>query len=388
MTKNIIFCADGTWGNADGKLVSTDAPVNSLTNVSLLFKWLQGTDFTSGPSEMERSTGPEDAPIQIAKYVHGVGDGAEFFEKNLDGMFGIGVTARIANGYNYISRHYEEGDRIVLVGFSRGAYTVRALAGLIASEGLLLPALVTENSDAITKNDNAVRAWLRYRKKTNVTTVAGVVDRIDSLLSFHSFFESPELGDEAFVEVKEITAVAVWDTVGAMGMPLYDFGGKKYDLYNFANTTISEKIKHGLHAVAIDEPRMAFTPNLWDEPAKKNNVLQRLFAGAHTDIGGGNPDHSLSDVPLQWMIEQLRLVGVLFHDGLPAGCVPNNLGIGNLDALEEHRIPGIYEPRAFPAGLTLHEAVGVRQRGGLVQGGMDWKLANYDPSNLPKAPVK
>ena len=323
----------------------------------------------------------------MAKYVHGVGDGAPMLEKDFDGMFGTGVATRIANGYNYISQHYEEGDRIVLVGFSRGAYTVRALAGLIASEGLLTPALAAQDSGTVTKNDNAVKAWLRYRKKVDVTTVSGLVDRIDDMLSFHNFFESAPLPDSAFVEVKEITAVAVWDTVGAMGMPLYSFNGKKYDLYNFASTRISEKIRCGLHAVAIDEPRKAFTPTLWDEPAENNNVLQRLFAGAHTDVGGGNADHSLSDVPLQWMIEQLRNIGVLFNEGLPPGCAPDPLGMGNLSPMEEHRIPFLYGPRTFPAGMALHEAVSQRLKGGPVQAGKSFPLAPYAPINLPAASV-
>lgn len=383
MAKTIIFCADGTWGNANGALTSSDTPVNSLTNVSMLFEWLQGTNTATSTNEMERSTDPQTSPTQIAKYVHGVGDGAELGEKIVDGMFGIGVTTRIANGYNYISEHYEAGDRIVLVGFSRGAYTVRALAGLIASEGLLIPALATENKDAGTKNDNAVKAWLRYRKKTDTSVVSGIADRLDDLLSFHSFFESSDLPDTAFVAVDEITAVAVWDTVGAMGMPLYSLDGKKYDLYNFANTMISEKIKLGVHAVAIDEPRKAFTPTLWDEPAVNNNVQQRLFAGVHTDIGGGNPDHSLSDVPLKWMIEQLRDIGVLFNDGLPAACIPDERGIGNMDTSEAHTIPGLYGARAFPVSLLLHEAVSIRQSGGKVQSGAAFELADYAPKNIP-----
>ncbi|MGS0741018.1 DUF2235 domain-containing protein [Glaciimonas sp. GG7] len=402
MAKTIIFCADGTWGSADGKLVNIDhisagVPVNgvaqensgnSLTNVSMLFEWLEGETITSSPYEMERSNQPLAAPTQIAKYVHGVGDGAEFADKVVDGMFGIGVVARIANGYNYISEHYKVGDRIVLVGFSRGAYTVRALAGLIASEGLLTPALATESCDAgSAKYDNAVKAWLRYRKKSDTTVISRLLDWIDSVINYRYFFSSSALPTSAFVAVSEITAVAVWDTVGAMGIPLYGFKGKKVDSFNFASNVLSPKVKLGLHAVAIDEPRKAFTPTLWDET---KNVKQRLFAGVHTDIGGGNDDHALSDVPLKWFFDELQHpdIGVLFNAEQPDLYLPDACAKGHLEPIEELLFPDIHEPRAFPSGMAIHTAVALRQQGGLVHAGLTLDAAHYAPNNLPfPAPV-
>ncbi|QRX81152.1 DUF2235 domain-containing protein [Glaciimonas sp. PAMC28666] len=405
MTKTIIFCADGSWGGATDPTLSTtenqtnndvtstgvaqNENVNTLTNVSMLFRRLEGKNTKWSGTEIERSNQPDGSPTQIAKYVDGVGYGEAVGDKVLDGMFGIGVTTRIANGYTYISEHYEAGDRIVLVGFSRGAYTVRALAGLIASEGLLTPELAKENqnaSDVSIKYTNALKAWLGYRKKSDTTEISGLLDRVEDLVSYHHLFASTDLLPEAFVSVKEIAAVAVWDTVGAIGMPLYSLNGNKYDLFNFANNSLSTKVTLGLHAVAIDETRKAFTPTFWKEAT---NVRQRLFAGVHTDIGGGNADHSLSDVPLRWFFEELQSaeVGVLFKPEFPFSYLPEECGDGHKESVEEIKFPDIYEPRVFPSDMALHEAVNLRKNGGEVMAGVTPTFvgprAAYNPLNLP-----
>ena len=94
-------------------------------------------------NEQERElSGAEDTVNQVAKYLHGVGDSANGLVRVLGGMFGAGVIARIVRGHTFISRHFNPGDKIVLVGFSRGAYTARALGSLIALQGLLNSAAV------------------------------------------------------------------------------------------------------------------------------------------------------------------------------------------------------------------------------------------------------
>ena len=94
-------------------------------------------------NEQERELiGAEGTVNQLEKYLHGVDDSANGLVRVLGGMFGAGVIARIVRGYTFISRHFKPGDKIVLVGFSRGAYTARALGGLIASQGLLNSATV------------------------------------------------------------------------------------------------------------------------------------------------------------------------------------------------------------------------------------------------------
>ncbi|MBI3516297.1 MAG: DUF2235 domain-containing protein, partial [Proteobacteria bacterium] len=139
MAKTIVFCADGTW-NGPGE-ADHDDKTAAATNVFKLFLNLRGDD-THGSylleKEQERQLVAADGTVQqVAKYLHGVGDSDNALVKLLGGTLGAGLITRIVRGYTFVSRSYEPGDRIFLVGFSRGAYTARALAGLIAAQGLL-----------------------------------------------------------------------------------------------------------------------------------------------------------------------------------------------------------------------------------------------------------
>lgn len=132
MGKQIVFCADGTW-NGSG---SDDEEPGPPTNVLKLFHNLAGIDSLDSlalADEQERFLADgAGATLQAAKYLHGVGDSNNLLVKLLGGTLGAGLIARVIRGYTFVSRHYETGDRIHLIGFSRGAYTARALAGLIA----------------------------------------------------------------------------------------------------------------------------------------------------------------------------------------------------------------------------------------------------------------
>src|ERR1700676_2203471 len=146
MPKNIVFCADGTWNgpsevtgvsvtDTDDTAGEVQTTVGNVTNVFKLFSNLPGhvTIETLGSRlEQERvATDDTGTPLQVAKYLHGVGDSMNPIIKLLGGAFGVGIIARIVRGYTFISRNYSPGDAIYIVGFSRGAYTARALAGMI-----------------------------------------------------------------------------------------------------------------------------------------------------------------------------------------------------------------------------------------------------------------
>src|SRR5262245_14011041 len=152
MSKQIIFCADGTWnGPPDHPSTSdidgtrqTDSDISDgVTNVVKLFANLDG-QVTAPTQALQNETEKElkdrgGAQLQISKYIHGVGDSKNPVLRVLGGVFGAGVIARIVRGYTFISRNYVAGDSIHILGFSRGAYTARALAGMIATVGLLNP---------------------------------------------------------------------------------------------------------------------------------------------------------------------------------------------------------------------------------------------------------
>ena len=140
--KTIVFCADGTW-NGPGQPEEQEEQGGRRTNVFKLFLNLAGDlspDSLRSADEQERVVaGADGKPTQIAKYLHGVGDSKNFLVRVLGGGGGAGLVTRIVRGYTFVSRNFEPGDRIFIVGFSRGAYTARALAGLIAARGLLDP---------------------------------------------------------------------------------------------------------------------------------------------------------------------------------------------------------------------------------------------------------
>lgn len=364
MAKNIIFCADGTW-NAPNEDQDQDG-VPDPTNVCRLFTAIAGMvtpESLRRSDEQEKTMVADDGSVlQVAKYLHGIGDSSSAIKRVLGGVFGDGFIERIVRGYTYLSRSYEPGDRIHLVGFSRGAYTARALGGMVTSMGLLRPDDM-KGADGQHDAELAYRlgtyVWSQYRRK------AGKSSPLLSLLE-----EKRGLGIDLSRLVPGVTikAIAVWDTVGALGIPIYDPDTQQpLDLFQFADTDLSPKVERGFHAVAIDERRDDFRPTLWGPRA---GVTQRWFAGAHADVGGGYADTSFSQVPLAWMTQQLRDVGVYFlPDFRPAAAVWNDCHRPWTDPAFRLR-PN--SPRQVPADARFHRSVQER---------LD-ACATYQPDNL------
>ena len=382
MSKMIVFCADGTWNGPGDTDQTHDGCTPQLTNVCKLFGWLQGaSNLPWGSPEMEKVlVDANGVPIQVAKYIHGVGDSQAVLDKVAGGAFGVGVVARIARGYTYVSRNYQPGDSISVVGFSRGAYTARALAGLIMSQGLLRPELAT---DVANKYDNAVEAWYRYRHGSDTTLVQRI---LDGILEFHDIwnhFDHRQLTDADFLAVAGLTAVAVWDTVGALGIPLYGSDGTRRDVFDFCDTRLSERVGLGLHAVSLDEERKTFEPTLWDDAL---NVTQALFPGGHCDVGGGYAEHSLSDLPLLWFVDRLQHpdVGLRFDPNPPTAISPDAGGCAHAEWTNPSwQILGA-APRVFRHGLMVHDAVRQRMNCGPVQPEPPpTPPVPYAPTNLP-----
>ena len=300
--KTIIFCADGTW-NGPGEDKDGDG-VPETTNVWKLFQRLAGSDVPGTAllaKEQERSLYDNGGGLmQIAKYIHGVGDSDNKLVQLLGGALGAGVIARVVRGYTFISRNYQPGDRIILVGFSRGAYTARALGDFIVTKGLL-------NSAGLVKEDAyrlGAAAWYEYRRgRVGAALLGHLTDIVDNL---PGFLAKP-VAAAAWVTDVKVTAIAVWDTVGALGIPEYRDDVRE-DVFKFTGTTLDTKIDHGFHAVSLDDQRKDFAPTLW-QPRLDDTLVQMLFAGAHADVGGGYPatgnESGLSDIALEWMIERI-----------------------------------------------------------------------------------
>ncbi len=321
MAKKIVFCADGTWNGPEERtgVSVTDAADEAgelssakVTNVVKLFANLSGQvtpETISLHDEQEKvSTCSGTGVEQVAKYIHGVGDSKNVILKVLGGVFGVGVITRIVRGYTFISRNYRAGDEIHIVGFSRGAYTARALAGTIGAVGLL-------DAEKYDPNDKArayqlgLAAWSKAKniKLLGANKLTGLADHLLGLVQ--DLFDH-SLPDDALIPDVKMKSVAVWDTVGSMGIPLYA-GDRRLDVFRFTDSALSPMVENGFHAMALDELRIDFPVVKWDD---REGIRQVWFVGAHADVGGGYPpaESRLSDIALDWMTARLKEVDVLF----------------------------------------------------------------------------
>jgi uncharacterized protein (DUF2235 family) len=198
------------------------------------------------------------------------------------GAIGFGVGDRIRGGYRFLCENYEEGDEIFLIGFSRGAFEARSLAGLIALTGISRSAGV-----------EAIGAlWDAYEQNK----LAPEPVRLKAL----------RVAARYPVRIK---CVAVWDTIGNLGIPFVRRGVIK-ELLGFHDTELSPTVDIGLHALAIDEVRGPFSPTLWTvkkgTSLRQGQVIEQVwFPGCHANVGGGYKDCALSDVALLWMAERI-----------------------------------------------------------------------------------
>ncbi len=384
MGKRIVFCADGTWNGPEQETgvsaIDDDDDAGELasaavTNVVKMFANLAGQETPESASARKEKekvcAGSAGELLQVAKYIHGVGDSQDVVVKLLGGMFGMGVVARIVRGYTYISRNYREGDQVHILGFSRGAYTARALAGLIASVGLL-DVRKYDPDDKAQAYRMGIAAWSKAKsvKVQGTGRLSLVANRV---LGFAQQVLGRSLPDDALLPDVRMESVAVWDTVGSMGIPVYA-GDQRFDVFRFTDTALSPKVANGFHAMALDELRIDFPVTRWDE---RDGVRQVWFVGAHSDVGGGYPpgESRLSDTALDWMTARLREVDVLF--GAPPDYAPNtDAGAQAIHAPWEKPPFNImpHSPRKPNATDTFHASVVER-----------WKT---DPGYRPEALIE
>lgn len=201
---------------------------------------------------------------------------------------GRGINRQIRRAYGHLASRYRRGDRILLFGYSRGAYAVRSLAGMIDEMGLL------RTEHAIERHVS--QAFRHYQDHEHHPTV-----REFKRLYCH-------------VDV-EIDMVGVWDTVRALGIRVPVLWQLTEPRYRFHNHLLGPNIRNGFHALALDEDRVAFEPVLWlCPPGYSGHVEQVWFRGAHGDIGGQlkgfEPARPLSNIPLVWMLGKAEACGL------------------------------------------------------------------------------
>jgi uncharacterized protein (DUF2235 family) len=213
------------------------------------------------------------------------GVGTQWYDQYIGGAIGTGLELNIIQGYEYLAKTYEKGDEIYVLGFSRGAYTARSLVGMVRNCGLVEPQHL------------ALRVGIAY----------GIYrtreDGPDSMTA--------KLFRSSFCREIQIKFVGVWDTVGALGIPLDAVKDFNMKFYEFHVTELSRIVENAYHAGAIDEHRQDYDACLWNPKSKPGQAVeQRWFVGAHCDVGGGYADRRLSDLTLRWMQDKASAVGL------------------------------------------------------------------------------
>ncbi len=261
-----VFIIDGTLSTLEeGK----------ETNAGLLYKVLK----ESGP-KISQTVG-YDAGVQ-----------AQGFRKWWHVALGTGINRSIVEGYGTLCSRYEPGDKIMLFGYSRGAYAVRSLAGFIDRVGLLHRRHATER--------RIQRAFRYYEAQ----------EPSEQATQFTRKFCHRDV---------EIEMLGIWDCVKALGLPYPILSYLAPMATEFHSAALGPHIRNGFHALAIDENRVAYAPRAWSRDADWQGHLEQVwFPGTHSDIGGqvcGRPHaRGLSNIPLRWMLEKAQGLGLELPD--------------------------------------------------------------------------
>jgi uncharacterized protein (DUF2235 family) len=291
--KRIILLSDGT-GNAAASIWKT--------NVWRIFESLdlRGSD-------------------QVAFYDDGVGTSAFKPLALMGGAFGYGLKRSVLDLYKFLCRNYRsDQDEIFGFGFSRGAFTIRVVVGLVVSQGLVKYASEAELEQKARAAYRAYRA-AKFKTKFRIEWVFRKIRNVFASAD-HDTNERP---------VASIRFLGLWDTVAAYGLPVDEMthGISKYLFpLELSDRQLDRKVARACHALSLDDERTTFHPVLWDEtneqqlqPDKdgtrligRERLSQVWFAGVHSNVGGGYPDDSLAYVPLNWILAEAQACGLRF----------------------------------------------------------------------------
>ncbi|AHM04148.1 peptidoglycan binding protein domain protein [Roseibacterium elongatum DSM 19469] len=259
-------------------VVLLDGTMSSLrrgyeTNIGLTYRLLLGL--------------PSDAPVTVY-YEPGIQ--WRGLRRAHEVIAGIGINRQIRRAYLFLARNYRPGDRIILMGFSRGAYAVRSLAGLIDTMGLLRPAQVDE--------DTLDRVYDCYRHAPQSA-------------------EARALRAARCHERVTVDFLGVYDTVRALGIRWPILWRLLPMPHPFHSHILGPSVRAARQALALDETRDVYAPVMWTCPpddAAPRHVQQMWFRGTHGDVGGQidgwSPARGLSNIPLVWMLQEAEAAGL------------------------------------------------------------------------------
>ena len=292
-SKRIALFSDGT-GNSSAKA--------QKTNVWRLFQALD---------QQKRG--------QIAKYDDGVGTSSNKYLALLGGAFGWGLKRNVIDLYKFVCRNYNPGDDIYGFGFSRGAFTIRVLVGLIAREGLV----TFRSEEELDRHAAAAYRSFRYKAFPSKSPLVWLARHSrDIFLYIRNLISGLKGYDQVAAATRAanrdevpIRFLGLWDTVEAYGMPIEELKrGIDWVLWPmlFGDMKLTPCVRRAVHALSLDDERTTFHPLLWDETweaelvatgqAVADRITQVWFAGVHSNVGGGYPEDQLSLIPLEWIL--------------------------------------------------------------------------------------
>jgi uncharacterized protein (DUF2235 family) len=293
MAKNIVICSDGT-GNSAVK--------DRGTNVFKIFESIDLNGHRFNPK----------LDPQVPIYDDGVG--TEDFRpiKIFAGITGWGLSRNVKQLYKELCRIYDPGDKLFLFGFSRGAFTVRTLAGFIGKCGIID---AQKQPTAKAFDDCVNRAYKAYRSCYRTVLMR--------LLRGQATATATEEFKVRYCHAQQtkIHFIGVWDTVDAVGLPFHvsDLINALIYRFKFPNQRLSEHVDHAYHALAVDDDRHSFHPLLWDQRVPNQDKLQKIeqvwFAGAHANVGGGYPKQGMSLTAIHWLMTKAQNAGLRFIPG-------------------------------------------------------------------------
>jgi uncharacterized protein (DUF2235 family) len=318
--KNIILFSDGT-GNSPANLTRTN-----------VWRTYQAVDLAD-PQDPEE-------PRQFAFYDDGVGSSSWKPLALVGGAFGLGLARNVRDLYTFLCRTYQPGDKIYGFGFSRGAFTIRILVGLILEQGL-----VPYDGNEAELDRFAIDAYRAYRQKYQaklgiLSPLRSFRDRVltarDQLLGRRLYRDIPKIGGPRSQNPLHIEFIGLWDTVDAYGLPVDELT-KAIDKVIWPMTMrdliLNERVRRARHALSLDDERNTFHPRLWNEEPQpergirgepdgnrttthinEERISQVWFAGVHANVGGGYPNDSLAHVSLNWMMTEAKKYGVRFSE--------------------------------------------------------------------------
>lgn len=277
--RNLVLCLDGT----------RNEPEAGLTNVTRLY------DIAVKDDQQLVYYDPGVGTMGARSAITGVG---KTLTRVAGMVIGYGIKENIEEAYRFLMDHYRPGDQVFLIGFSRGAYTARALAGMLRTVGLLRPGADPLIPYALKLYAQGGHHGQDAEKEKQYWELRAEFNR--------------KFGNPAFPYrfARQVAFLGAWDTVKTVGWLNLK---AQFEQARWPFTRKLTNVERGRHAIAVDERRRPYPEYRFhqDEVNKRDGRLREMwFAGVHSDVGGVFEDHRLSDIALQWMTDEAVLAGL------------------------------------------------------------------------------